>query len=237
MSPPETAQISIHNALLIDRNFCILGEKHRDLSRILSASASASCCQSLCGPQHVCMRKQLILRRGAGPGAAGAQWRARSTWRGSSTYWWRSRASAGRAQLPPAASRAALTCAAAAPEPLTAHREHNRPTQPHCSSNSPSEYRSRKITAFKNSCRIHWAEQLVLNVLFPLKCMGTEECVNDSTDTDCLPNWCMQNLLIILILSYSLNTTVYFWHHVHVFRMCKMYYAYVKSKAQSLSLR
>lgn len=61
--------------------------------------------------------------------------------------------------------------------------------------------------------------------------MGTEECVNNR-----LSNWCMQNLLIILILSCSLNTTVYFWHHVHVFQECKMYYAYVKSKPKVFPL-
>lgn len=68
--------------------------------------------------------------------------------------------------------------------------------------------------------------------------MGKEEYVSrQSIETDCTPNWCMQNLLIVLILSYSLNTTMHFWHHVNFFYVRKMYYAYVKSIAQSLSLR
>lgn len=62
-----------------------------------------------------------------------------------------------------------------------------------------------------------------------------EKCVNNRLP-NCLPNWCMQNLLIILILSYSLETTMYFWHHVHVFQVCKMYYAYVKSKLKVFPL-
>lgn len=114
MSAPETVQISIHKALLIDQNFCILGGKHRDLSRMLSASASASCSQSLYGTQHI-WENSLFCAGGPGRGCRGAVTSpARSTWRGSSTYWWRARARRARPPglEPPLCRLAALQPAA-----------------------------------------------------------------------------------------------------------------------------
>lgn len=181
MSRPETVQISIHKALLIDRNFCILGGKHRDLSRILSASASASCSQSLYGTQHIWENSLLC---GGGPGR-GMQGRsdepAAPDVAAPPTGGDPERGASAASQ--PAPSRSALTCAPnSSGEGVPSGKEQNRPTEPRWLLNNPLKYLFLKIIKLKTVC-IHRTEHLVLNVLFPLKCLWREECVNNRAQT------------------------------------------------------
>lgn len=124
MCLPETVQISIDKASLIDRNFCILGGKHRDLSRILSASASASCSQSLRGTQHLGAHSLLCGGGRGGCGDAGMQ------------------GMQGRSDEPAAPDVAAPPTGGdpgpspplrrtRAGQPAPPGREHSRPTEPH----------------------------------------------------------------------------------------------------------